>query len=324
MQLLPIDHPGYTFLWRGTRRFGIFCTSFFILLCSHHILRAANGDDSLRRGMSILAVAIINYDCHPDTVWGTREGDLNAPFYLPRIIFWGKPSPGKKAETKKCTGHIPEKKRLRFTTILYPTWKNLTGSISIHSFNPEDTLRDLLFALRGTVNDDSTPSARILLIFGQHGLDTIATIDLGKLPAFQSHPFTAMELRGGTEVVNEKRRQNARRRSYELLPVGFLSDERDDEDTVRNAPGLVADVKVYPNPTGIAATVEGVSIPPGEYGVEIVSVNGEIIMRRDVTVPASGSLLGTLDLRDIPSGYYVIRLSAGQLPVGTYPIVVTR
>lgn len=279
--------------------------------------------------MSILCITTINYDCYPDTVWGTKEGDFNAPVYLPRLIYWGRADGNGKndarLETTRCKGHIPEKKRLRHTTILYPAWKNLTGSIGVQNFNPEDTLRDLLVSLRGTLHEGGNDRSvtRILVIFGQHGLDTIATIDLATLPTFQSDPFTAVELRKGTEIINEKRRQSSRGKSYELLPVGFVIDE-EQEDTTRNAPGHLSHVKVYPNPAGVAANVEGVSIPPGEYGVEIVAVNGETIMRQDVTVRASGSLLGTLDVRDIPSGYYVIRLSVGQNVFGTYPVVVTR
>jgi hypothetical protein len=42
--------------------------------------------------MLILSIETINYDCYPDTVWGTREGNLNNPVYLPKVIVWGRSS----------------------------------------------------------------------------------------------------------------------------------------------------------------------------------------------------------------------------------------
>jgi hypothetical protein len=180
----------------------------------------------------------------------------------------------------------------------------------------------MIFALRGNVGDERRDSTKLLVIFGQHGLDTISTIDLSTIAAFQSDPFTAVELRTGVELVNQKKRDISGRKSYELLPVGFTMRE---PDTTRNAPAPAAGVvRVYPNPTGIATQVEAESIPAGAYGIEVVSVNGEVLVRQDVMVEDSGSLLRTFDVRQLPSGYYVIRLVKNQKLVGTYPFVVTR
>jgi hypothetical protein len=66
------------------------------------------------------------------------------------------------------------------------------------------------------------------------------------------------------------------------------------------------------------------SVPPGEYHVEIVASSGIIEHRQELTVGGSGELLRALDLQALPSGYYVVRVFSSERLYGAYPILVTK
>jgi hypothetical protein len=247
---------------------------------------------------------------------------------LPRVIVWGQYDKsglrGRKDTVAHCTGHIPDRLKVPYSLITYPDWRDLRGSLSSIKFNPEDTLSDLMFAIRGSVEagDSFQSVSKVIVLFGQSGLDTLATIVLGAIDAVQFEPFIAMELRKGSEVTNEKRRDISGRKSFEVQRSGLPARHA---DTTKPQHSVAASVlRVYPNPTGIAAQVEGAAIPAGTYSVEIVAVNGEVSERRDVVVKESGDLLETLDVQQLPTGYYIVRLHQGSKPLGVFPIVVTH
>jgi hypothetical protein len=83
-------------------------------------------------------------------------------------------------------------------------------------------------------------------------------------------------------------------------------------------------VRIYPNPAIYATNVEISSLPSGDYHVEIVSSNGQILRQQDVSVDATGDIVSALDLKALSSGYYVIRLFNAHKVYGTYPILIVR
>ena len=55
-----------------------------------------------------------------------------------------------------------------------------------------------------------------------------------------------------------------------------------------------------------------------------MNLGGAAVSRQTVRVPASGDLLGLLDVHALPVGYYTVRVDRGTAHIGDYPIIITR
>ncbi len=283
---------------------------------------------AVRQEMQILYTGALNFDCFPDTIFGTRGPD---GLYLPRVIVWGRPTAanpnGERNADAACLGPIADSVKIPFTLVQYPSWGNLRGCVSIQSFNP-DTLADMLFMLRGAVGEgrNQHDSLLSLLVFGQHGLDTHRVLNLANVGSFQAYPFIAMQVRRGSQLVNRSSRSLSRKASYEIAPIGFIVDEPDTTTHHATAQRAAA-VRVFPNPASAEANVEALNVEAGSYDVEVAAANGMIVLHQQVEMTAGGNLLRTLDVTRLASGYYLVRLvdakGTGQA-IGTYPIIITR
>ncbi len=316
--------------------------------------------DSLRAALPIAGVYHLNFDCWPDTVLAERTARGGV---LPRAIVWGHPKPGGGSGQggsgidTSCLGPIPPALRKPFTLFTYPAWAQpgsvasggsaaSGGSVAFGGFNG-DSLTDIFFYLRGRVQSGSAgrwhDTVRRMVVFGQHALDTLSTINLADVPAFQFAPFFAMNLSEGVHLSERATRDLSGAPSYILHPVSLQVNAPNVgapnvPATHERAPmvgmPMAGIVRVYPNPAATAAGVEAVRLEAGEYTVEVVATNGRVELRRRVSVAASGTLLETLDVSGLASGYYVVRVTrdgaasgaatSGGAVTGTYPIVVAH
>lgn len=297
----------------------------------------------------ILALRNFNFDCYRDTVIGWAD---DRGHYLPREIHWGAaPANTPPGNDSACASPTPHGKRQRITTIRYPNWKHITGSVAFEQHN-EDSLADILLYLWGDPTDKDNPgdahgngarrrdTLRAFVVFAQVGLDSIRELNVGTIRQFQTDPFYAMELEFGDDLFNPASRDLSGFMSYELKRIKLdLRPPRDSGRVERHdappqrqpAAGVDAPVtvRVFPNPTGSSTNVEIEAVEPGAYTVEVVAVNGALCLRQEVAVETTQSLLRTFDVSRLASGYYVIRLyrlsgSQGSRPIGTYPVVIAR
>ncbi|MEO5928483.1 MAG: T9SS type A sorting domain-containing protein [Candidatus Kapaibacterium sp.] len=284
--------------------------------------------DTLRHNKEVvLYVGCINFDCYRDTVFGSMDEKFH---YLPHAIHWGRSSFGILGDTlhhsdSNCVDHVPPYKRVAITTITYPSWDSLSGSVAFQRINA-DSLADMVIYMWGRVGDTlhRHDTIRPMLVFGQHGMDTLTTLNIASVNNFQMYPFFAMKLRIGTDLVEPDLRDLSSVTSYILEPVSYAIDSSKAPPIRETGTSRAVNVRVYPNPTGTLAQVESESTPPGEYSVEVVAVNGEMVSRQDVTVTSTRGLFKTLNLSDVPSGYYMIRIHTATTLVGSYPIIITR
>jgi hypothetical protein len=311
--MIPRPRHGAAFV----RGIVLFCLSIVTIATAH-----ATADSTSHPRETILFVGNLNFDCYPDTVSGTMAGMPGS--YLPRTIRWGRPSPSDSA----CQGMIPLDRRVAVTTIHYPDWDRFSGSVAFNRMN-DDSLDDMTLFIRGSVGDSlhRTDSLRALVIFSQAGLDSLPVLDVAAIDAFQVTPFFAMELRKGSELVEPEVRDISGVTSYVIQPVSLdVGGEHQDTTIVPgdSTPAQPIRIRVYPNPTGGAAQVQIDSIPPGDYSVDVVAVNGFVVLHQSVSVPIAGTLFQTLDLHALPVGYYVVRVTSGTQIFGLYPIIITR
>ncbi|MBS1913723.1 MAG: hypothetical protein JST22_17175 [Bacteroidetes bacterium] len=279
--------------------------------------------DSVHAGMMVLYTGNLNFDCHPDTVWGARDGSFHL---LPRVIVWGRPAAGAGSDTvDPCLDPIPDSLKRSFTRITYPEWEGLTGSAAFTRFNG-DTLTDIFLTLMGRtgVGDQAHDTTRMVLLFGQHGLDTLSTLDIASVGVFQYTPFVAMQMRPEIEVVDPASRDLSGRTSWELMPVDLVIQAPDSSRTVKRGGAPAPMVRVVPNPASTTADLAATRLETGRYQVQVVGVNGAVAARFDADIAAGQSLLRTLDVSRLASGYYVLRIVRNGSIVGRYPVVVTR
>jgi hypothetical protein len=195
----------------------------------------------------------------------------------------------------------------------------------------DDSLDDMTLYVRGTVGAllHREDTLRALLVFAQEGLDTLPVLDIAAVDGFQVAPFFAMELRKGSELVEPDLRDLSGITSYVIQPVALDLGNHHQDTAAHGSPGdsIPAQpirLRVYPNPTGGAAQVEVDSIPPGDYSVDVVAVNGHVYLHQEVSVSIAETLFQTLDLYTLPTGFYVVRISDGGALFGLYPIIITR
>jgi hypothetical protein len=287
----------------------------------------------------ILFIGNLNADCYPDTVVGDVSGGIPARS-LPAAIRWGQPrriitydaATGQHDTTiadSSCLGTIPPDRKVAVTAIHYPAWEHLSGAVAFNRVNLNDSLDDMTIFIRGTVGDSlhRTDTLRALTLFAQEGIDSLPVLDLVPIETFQVAPFFAMELRVGSELVEPEVRDLSGMTSYVIQPVSLGVGAEHHDTTITpgdSTPAQPIRLRVYPNPTGGAAQVQVDSIPPGDYSVDVVAVNGHVYLHQEVTVSMAGTLFEILDVHTLPTGFYVVRISDDAHLLGLYPIVITR
>ncbi len=295
--------------------------------------QSVQGDDITKRREILLGVAHLNFDCYADSVIGILNDES---IYVPRFIRWGAPRPGDRNEksdsTSFCLGHIPKGKKKRQTPITYPAgWRNASASVAFEHLNA-DTLVDLVIHMRGEEEDGKGRWRRVrhpMVIFGQHGLDTLNDVNLGRMEGFQIEPFFAMELREGADMVEPATRDLSGQTSWILNPPKL------DPPGVPAAPAPAplasiptkgeGVIRIYPNPAASSALLSASEIVPGTYTVEVLGLNGWVHLRAETRVEPGANLFQTLDVSALPSGYYVVRLThQGESQGTTHPIIITR
>lgn len=262
-------------------------------------------------GEQTIFIGHLNFDPYQDTVRGEKAGEDG---YLPSRILWG------------------ARKGAKQTKFVYPGWKITAGSVAFQSVNG-DSLTDIIIHIRGKSLGDSSEIFRSICLFGQHDIHAVPVIRVSEIRRFQAKPFFAMHLVRGNELTQPGTRDLSGTTSYILEPIDINLGDRDSlppptaplASIEQAATGnRQATVRVYPNPTGNTLSIEAAGLAPSAYILQVISVNGDVEIREEVTVRAGEGLQKTLDLARFASGYYVVRIESGEGVVGTWPIIITH
>jgi hypothetical protein len=270
----------------------------------------------------ILYIGYFNFDCSPDTIIATANDPqgLSTPLH----IAWGEVDEG--GPPGPCSpdslDHVPS---FVTTPFQFPTWNTVSVAVAVQRLS-SDTLDDIILFMWGTVGDSSTlrDTSRVVVIFGQNGLDTVPIINVATMTSPQLEPIIALELREGYEFTNAEYRDPSLYKSYILQPVNPPAPPPEEKPDHTTEVPSASDIRVYPNPTPYATQVEIKQLPPGDYHVEVIAVNGKVQLQQSLTLTESGDILRTLNLGELPSGYYILRVYSARNVVGSYPIIKTR
>lgn len=284
----------------------------------------------------VLNVTHLDFDCYQDSILGRKTPQ--GGFMLTRIL-WGVPDSAQGSmhggKLDSCASHTPLVKRQRETIITYPAWDIRTASVSFQRLN-NDSFADIIIHVRGTNKGDygkEQAVRRSLGIFAQRGLDSLAVISLENIARFQAVPFFAMDLNIGSEMTKPGRRDLSSSTSYILEPVVLNLDTVSAQPMPALAMPALAGVendqhtnhiRIYPNPTAQAIRIEAAGLAAGIYHVTVVGANGIEQMHREMAI-TSTQASATLDVAQVPSGYYVIRINnSNGRTVNLHPIIITR
>ncbi len=274
----------------------------------------------------VLFTGHLNNDCYPDTVRGFAT---DARTYLPDMIVWGKPNERNPQQCDRDStrgGHPKEARIMPTTSIGYPDWRELQGSVAFEQYNTNDEVTDMILYLWGKSPQTGKDTARVVVVYGQVALDTLPVLMIGSVTSgTQTAPFFAMDLTVGRQFVDPAVRDVGGQTSFELPRVQFaLREEEPVQNIAPQQPGMTATVTAYPNPAELWTRLESSPLEAGQYTITVMAVNGSVYHTQLVDVSRQGQISEELNLNDLPSGYYVVRLHRAGEYISSYPIVIVR
>ena len=289
------------------------------------------GNDTTKATYGVLAIRHFNFDSFKDTLIGRIDRQYH---FIPYTIRWGK---GKADTTRNVDSlrddsealtPIADSLRVTQTRIYYPHWKNFTAKCAVFTVN-EDSLSDIVVHMWGQIEDSSgtKDTLRSLVIFGQHGLDTLGDVDFDSVEITKSEPFFAMQLRTGIEYVSPSLRDPTGTVSYILNPIKLNVKRQKQKALEVSNPALSVagvSIRVFPNPTATSTNVSMENVPVGQYTVEIVSVNGQRVFQQGLTLSKQGRAEESIHLDEVPSGYFFLRLLSNRQVIASYPLIIVR
>ncbi|MFW5700367.1 MAG: T9SS type A sorting domain-containing protein [Cyclobacteriaceae bacterium] len=285
---------------------------FVLLIAALPLSRASAGFDSTEVFQSILGVYELSNDCEQDTILGVRT--IESPFY-PKYIYWG---------NDQVCSTIPDSLKVDSTEFILPDWHKLRTSTAFINFN-SDSLMDMVLYTWGKVQLDSTTykdTSKIVVIFGQPGLDTIPQIIIDSIGTLQFHPFVAMELLVDKDFKNCQYSNLSKQLSWEMyLTDVSLSEPPELPMEVDTKPQT--DIKLYPNPAVYYLNIEFSKIPIGRYHILVFNSHGQKVKEELLEINSS-NFIKQLDFSQLVTGAYYLRIYNDNNTFGPFPIIIVH
>lgn len=250
-----------------------------------------------------LIIGHFNDDAVNDTLVAVAKQDK---MFYPQYIAWGH-----------------NQNILNDTTLfVYPSWEKLKVRCS-YDFLNNDELIDLTFILWGKLKINDTTfkdTSMAFVIFGRNSLDTLQSFNLAEVDSIQTEPFIAMSLIMGNQLTECEVRNTSYKPSYVLNDMETsIGSERKSliyADTMS--------VKMFPNPALYYVNIELNNISPGRYTFQIMSLQGNLLVEHNVEITQTGNINQVLNLKDIATGFYYLRILKETNAIGTYPLLVVH
>ena len=283
----------------------------FILLLVPNKESKALVRDSTEIYITIGKIGHFNPDSTMDTLICVAKS--NRKFY-PRSIVWG-------SDTNSL---MPNPLKVKETVLSYSssTISNITPVGNVGKVNA-DSLLDIVIILRGKLlQPDSTlkDTAIAVVIWGQQGLDTLASIDVMNIARTQDTPFNARHLYHAVDFTDYKVRDMTYNPSVKLRNI-TLYNTRDPQE-----PSVVKDEQikliVYPNPASNFSQVKIDNIQQGEYIIKIISIEGVVQMSERISVNQERNITKLIDLSNFASGTYFLQIGDNTKVLGKFNISI--
>jgi type IX secretion system substrate protein len=294
------------------RRYTLIFAIIVILLLVSSKASNAFEMDTTATGVVLLDIGHYNSDSVPDTLLGfTYEKAIPRPAY----IFWGEAPVG--------YGGIHDSLRVKETKLEYPDWLRMGCSASLDDVDNDD-INDIIFITWGELGDSTAgfrDTTSIYTLYGQFALDTLAQINLADIDYEQILPFKATTFIMGNEIQNGKLRDISFVPSYELIyPDAGLPRRPEDYE----APKVDPNVKIYPNPAVFYTNIEITKVIPGSYKIELISLEGILLNMQQIRAENSNDLISRLEIKNVATGSYIIKIARNGKVIGSYQLVVVH
>lgn len=258
-----------------------------------------------------------NHDCLADTL--IAETDYRG-MYNPRMIVWGQGSNCLDSATGFAA--IPDSLKVDTTRIELPYWTDMRYSVSVQNVNPgNDSLPDIILYISG----EQTPDLlfRSLVLFGQHGLDTIPNIQIDLIDSgFQTHPFTSLDLYEGQAFTDKQVRDITGENSWHFNTLS-VSAMQPDIIVSSGAEAENLHLTLFPNPSSGELTIQTRGTRHGDYLLQVVSVSGALLYTEQLHITHDDTQ-AVLDLQHLASGYYILRLKGQNSFVLDSPFMIVK
>jgi len=262
----------------------------------------------------ILDIDHYNFDATKDTLIGIAS--LNREFY-PKYIHWG--------VDHDTTWY--DSLKVQKTILDYPNWTDIRIRGNFDDIN-SDTVKDIIIVMWGKVTVDSVTykdTAESFVLFGKRAFDTLMSVSLTNFPTFRETPYVAAKYRIGHEYEHGKKREYSYITSYTM-------EESMWKDTVVEKPyadipralELKPNMKVYPNPSIFYLDVEVDQIPPGEYELRFINMQGMGVISQAILTDEKEKISQRINTDGLPNGAYLIIVTKGSKMIGKYQIIILR
>jgi hypothetical protein len=163
-------------------------------------------------------------------------------------------------------------------------------------------------------NDQETVLQAILLLQGDRSLgDSLTTAELSDVYAHARQcPWLGARSLSEAQILYSLVADSifTHRPGYCSQLESFMLEDRSDDNSYAN------EIRIYPNP---ATNIIFMQLPTWVESVELQSIDGRLWKRQ--YTPDGGNYI--IDIRDIPSGIYTIRMQGGE-KVETHQLFITR
>lgn len=250
-----------------------------------------------------LIIGHFNDDAENDTLVAVAKQDK---MFYPKYIAWG-----------------DSQNILNDTTLfVYPSWEKLKVRCS-YDFLNNDELIDLTFIVWGKLEINDTTfkdTSMAFVIFGRNSLDTLQSFNLAEVDSVQTEPFIAMSLIMGIQLTDCQVRNTSYKPSYVLnnMEINFGNERK----SLIYADSM--SVKVFPNPALYYVNIELNNISQGRYTFQIMSLQGNLVEEQNVEIAQTGNINRILNLKDVATGFYYLRILKETNAIGTYPLIVVH
>lgn len=254
----------------------------------------------------VLYVGRLDADDIPDTILGVETAELRM---LPVAIAWG--------STSRPSSTAPGREAgVTLTTLRYPSWERLTGSLTIEDVDA-DGVDDIALFYRSW-SPSMRDSAHAIVLLGRAALRR-PSIDLtGTEPGDRElivdiARARLLQARAVRDLSGEASHAWGRLRSDPAEPPTSVP--------VESGTGWIT---VYPNPGATVARFEAGRLAAGEYRIEMIDIEGRVRASQQLTASTQQSVSGTFDIAELPPGSYLVRIRTGDATVVTHSMVVVR
>ncbi len=287
----------------------------------------------------ILFIGKLNTDCYEDTVIApvaksAKIAWRGAPM-LPKYILWGKSRIVNDTTCKDTVGGIiADSHKVAYSSIQYPAFISLGGSVSFMKLNTCDNIYDIVSMLWGKTDTSSSKrdTTASFTVFGRKGLDTLQTLPFYTIDSMQLSPITAMKLKKQQHFTSPSRRDFSGRMSYFITPVVLpviVDTSEHNDSTIQEIlvglnpePSQKPEFKIYPNPSVNVTTIIGHKLEKGTYNIRILTEAGLLVCTQQLVSSSGEDIVFSMDVSTLSTGYYVLTVSSQKGAVGSYPVLI--